>query len=168
MKIFRCLRFVIQPSATATASLLDLELPPAFGAKYPGPQFSVAGTRRLSGVHDRLIIGTVFKPSVRLSPEPTTDRVDALTSATAFVGITIVYRRMAGVLIALSGFFLLLPLPVRFSNALPALNVRPLLAASLAGDGLCFKRPLLGGRKSEDAPAGRQKSFRLRAARRAS
>jgi len=33
--------------------LLDLELPPAFGAKYPGPQFSVAGTRKLAGVHDR-------------------------------------------------------------------------------------------------------------------
>ena len=42
---------------------------------YPGPQFSVAGTRRLAGVHDRLIIGTIIKPSVRLSPEPTTDRV---------------------------------------------------------------------------------------------
>ena len=29
--------------------LLGLELPPAFGEKYPGPQFSVAGTRKLAG-----------------------------------------------------------------------------------------------------------------------
>ena len=61
--------------------LLDLELPPAFGAKYPGPQFSVAGTRRLAGVHDRPIIGTIVKPSVGLSPEQTADLVRELGEA---------------------------------------------------------------------------------------
>jgi ribulose-bisphosphate carboxylase large chain len=30
--------------------LLDLDLPPAFAARYPGPAFGVAGTRRLTGV----------------------------------------------------------------------------------------------------------------------
>lgn len=48
------------------------------------------------------------------------------------------YRRLAGVLIALSGLFLVLPLPVPFSNGLPAWTVLLLSAAALARDGLCF------------------------------
>lgn len=61
--------------------LLDLELPPAFGEKYPGPQFSVAGTRRLAGVHDRPLIGTIVKPSVGLSPDQTAELVRELAEA---------------------------------------------------------------------------------------
>lgn len=61
--------------------LLDLELPPAFGEKYPGPQFSVAGTRRLAGVFDRPIIGTIVKPSVGLTPEQTAALVRELGEA---------------------------------------------------------------------------------------
>ncbi len=53
--------------------LLDLDLPPTFGEKYPGPQFSVEGTRRLAGVNDRPILGTIVKPSVGLSPDQTAD-----------------------------------------------------------------------------------------------
>ncbi len=59
--------------------LLDLELPPAFGERYPGPQFGVAGTRRLTGVPDRPIIGTIVKPSVGLSPQQTADLVRILS-----------------------------------------------------------------------------------------
>ncbi len=51
--------------------LLDLELPDDFANRYPGPQFGVEGTRRLTGVFDRPIIGTIIKPSVGLSPEQT-------------------------------------------------------------------------------------------------
>lgn len=61
--------------------LLDLELPAAFGEKYPGPQFGVAGTRRLAGVFDRPIIGTIVKPSVGLSPEQTAELVRELSEA---------------------------------------------------------------------------------------
>ncbi len=61
--------------------LLDLELPPAFGEKYPGPQFSVTGTRKLSGVCDRPIIGTIVKPSVGFTPEQTADLVRELGEA---------------------------------------------------------------------------------------
>jgi len=61
--------------------LLDLELPPAFGEKYPGPQFGVAGTRKLAGVFDRPIIGTIVKPSVGLSPEQTAEVVRELGEA---------------------------------------------------------------------------------------
>ena len=43
--------------------LLDLDLPAAFTDAQPGPQFGIAGTRRLVGVHDRPILGTIIKPS---------------------------------------------------------------------------------------------------------
>jgi ribulose-bisphosphate carboxylase large chain len=61
--------------------LLDLDLPPAFGEKYPGPQFSVAGTRKLAGVYDRPIIGTIVKPSVGFTPDQTGDLVRELGEA---------------------------------------------------------------------------------------
>jgi 3-oxoisoapionate-4-phosphate transcarboxylase/hydrolase len=61
--------------------LLDLSLPPEFLERYRGPQFGVAGTRRLTGVHGRPLIGTIIKPSVGLSPEATAERVAALAVA---------------------------------------------------------------------------------------
>jgi ribulose-bisphosphate carboxylase large chain len=51
--------------------LLDLDLPPQFLDRYCGPQFGVAGTRRLCGVQGRPLIGAIIKPSVGLSPEET-------------------------------------------------------------------------------------------------
>ncbi|WP_238366170.1 ribulose-bisphosphate carboxylase large subunit family protein [Mesobacterium pallidum] len=51
--------------------LLDLRLPDAFAARYPGPKFGMAGTRDLSGVEGRPLIGTIIKPSVGLTPEDT-------------------------------------------------------------------------------------------------
>ena len=51
--------------------LLDLRLPSAFAAAYPGPKFGMEGTRRLADVHDRPLIGTIIKPSVGLSAEDT-------------------------------------------------------------------------------------------------
>ncbi|WP_347304590.1 ribulose-bisphosphate carboxylase large subunit family protein (plasmid) [Croceibacterium sp. TMG7-5b_MA50] len=61
--------------------LTDLTLPPDFLDKYQGPQFAVAGTRALTGVYDRPIIGTIIKPSVGLSPEATADQVRVLVEA---------------------------------------------------------------------------------------
>jgi ribulose-bisphosphate carboxylase large chain len=61
--------------------LLDVKLPPAFLAAYQGPQFGVAGTRALTGVHGRPIIGTIIKPSVGQTPEQTTALVQKLTEA---------------------------------------------------------------------------------------
>ena len=55
-------------SSPACASL-DIRLPPAFAAAYPGPQFGIAGTRRLAGVARGPLIGTIVKPSVGLCPE---------------------------------------------------------------------------------------------------
>jgi ribulose-bisphosphate carboxylase large chain len=58
--------------------LLDLNLPPAFAERYPGPQFGVAGTRRLTNVYGRPVIGTIIKPSVGLTPEATAELVRRL------------------------------------------------------------------------------------------
>jgi len=58
--------------------LLDLKLPAAFLERYCGPQFGVAGTRRLCGVHHRPVIGTIIKPSVGLTPEETAGMVRKL------------------------------------------------------------------------------------------
>jgi ribulose-bisphosphate carboxylase large chain len=61
--------------------LLDLTLPPQFLARYRGPQFGIAGTRRLTGVRGRPLIGTIIKPSVGLSPAATAERVAEIAAA---------------------------------------------------------------------------------------
>src|SRR5262245_12869556 len=61
--------------------LLDLEFPAALKADFPGPQFGVAGTRRLTGVEGRPIIGTIVKPSIGLTPAQTADLVRTLGQA---------------------------------------------------------------------------------------
>ena len=58
--------------------LMDVHLPAAFAAVQPGPQFAVCGTRRLTGIAARPLIGTIIKPSVGLSPEDTAALVEAL------------------------------------------------------------------------------------------
>jgi ribulose-bisphosphate carboxylase large chain len=63
--------------------LLDVEFPPGFLTKYSGPQFGIPGTRRLTGVEKRPLIGTIIKPSVGLTPEATA----ALVNTLAEVGI---------------------------------------------------------------------------------
>jgi ribulose-bisphosphate carboxylase large chain len=61
--------------------LLDVRLPHAFLQVYRGPQFGVAGTRALTGVHGRPLIGTIIKPSIGLSPAQTAAQVKVLVDA---------------------------------------------------------------------------------------
>jgi ribulose-bisphosphate carboxylase large chain len=61
--------------------LLDVTLPPVFLTAYQGPQFGVEGTRRLTGVFGRPVIGTIIKPSVGMSPEQTAAQVKILAEA---------------------------------------------------------------------------------------
>jgi ribulose-bisphosphate carboxylase large chain len=61
--------------------LLDLNLPPAFLDRYQGPQFGVAGTRRLTDVYERPLIGTIIKPSIGMNPEETAAQVRTLAEA---------------------------------------------------------------------------------------
>ena len=58
--------------------LLDVALPNAFLDRYQGPQFGAPGTRKLSGVREGPLIGTIIKPSVGLSPKVTAGMVDQL------------------------------------------------------------------------------------------
>jgi ribulose-bisphosphate carboxylase large chain len=61
--------------------LLDLTLPPELLERYRGPQFGTAGTRSLTGVHGRPLVGTIIKPSVGLSPTATAELVEQVTAA---------------------------------------------------------------------------------------
>ncbi|MGL6183388.1 MAG: 3-oxo-isoapionate-4-phosphate decarboxylase OiaX [Aestuariivirga sp.] len=66
--------------------IIDMKLPEAFGQAWPGPQFGVAGTRRLTGVHDRPIIGTIIKPALGLRPHETAALVrDVIDAGVDFV-----------------------------------------------------------------------------------
>jgi ribulose-bisphosphate carboxylase large chain len=61
--------------------LLDVRLPPAFLQAYRGPQFGIAGTRDLTGVYGRPLIGTIIKPSIGLSAQATAERAAVLVEA---------------------------------------------------------------------------------------
>jgi ribulose-bisphosphate carboxylase large chain len=61
--------------------LLDIELPPSYYKKYQGPQFGIEGTRKLTNVFKRPIIGTIIKPSVGLSPQETATQSKKLIEA---------------------------------------------------------------------------------------
>ena len=60
--------------------LTGLDLPDSFKV-HAGPQFGIAGTRRLSQVYNRPLIGTIIKPSVGLSPQETAALVRELCLA---------------------------------------------------------------------------------------
>lgn len=61
--------------------LLDLTIPAAFLDAYQGPQFGVQGTRELTGVFGRPLIGTILKPSVGMNPAETAAQARALAEA---------------------------------------------------------------------------------------
>jgi hypothetical protein len=55
-----------------------------------------------------------------------------------FLHAQLIYRSLAGALIAVSGLYMMLPLPFPFTNGLPASTVLLLSAAALARDGVFF------------------------------
>lgn len=61
--------------------IVGMRLPAAFATAHPGPQFGVAGTRRLTGVHGRPVIGSIVKPALGLVPEDTAALVRELVAA---------------------------------------------------------------------------------------
>lgn len=58
--------------------VIGMMLPEEFRGAHPGPQFGVAGTRRLTGVHGRPVIGTIVKPALGLRPPETAALVGEL------------------------------------------------------------------------------------------
>ena len=61
--------------------LMDIDLPPSFAHHYPGPAFGIAGCRKLTGVHNRPLIGTIIKPSIGMTPQQTAELVKTLAQA---------------------------------------------------------------------------------------
>ncbi len=61
--------------------LMDLELPPSFATKFRGPKFGIVGTRKLTGVQNRPLIGTIIKPSIGMTPRQTASLVKTLAGA---------------------------------------------------------------------------------------
>ena len=63
--------------------IVDMLLPPEFSEAHPGPQFGVAGSRALTGVRTRPIIGSIVKPALGLRPNETAELVRELVEAEA-------------------------------------------------------------------------------------
>jgi len=61
--------------------LMDLTLPPSFATHFRGPKFGIAGSRQLTGVQQRPLIGTIIKPSIGLTPAQTAALVKTLVEA---------------------------------------------------------------------------------------
>ncbi len=53
--------------------VLRMTLPDAITHAYPGPQFGIEGTRKLTNVWDRPLIGTIIKPALGLRPPETAE-----------------------------------------------------------------------------------------------
>jgi ribulose 1,5-bisphosphate carboxylase large subunit-like protein len=61
--------------------LMDFTVPPSFAAHFRGPAFGIPGSRRLTGVTGRPLIGTIIKPSIGLTPAQTAAMVQELVGA---------------------------------------------------------------------------------------
>lgn len=66
--------------------IVDMKLPDSFRGAWPGPQFGITGSRQLTGVFDRPIIGTIIKPALGLRPPETAEQVrDVVLAGADFV-----------------------------------------------------------------------------------
>ena len=56
------------PSTSISARLVDLQLPPAYVAQFPGPAHGIAGWRSLTGVEGRPLLLNMIKPCTGYPP----------------------------------------------------------------------------------------------------
>lgn len=61
--------------------LMDIDIPESYANHFSGPKFGIAGCRKLTGVQNRPLIGTIIKPSVGLTPQQTANLVGTLAEA---------------------------------------------------------------------------------------
>jgi ribulose-bisphosphate carboxylase large chain len=61
--------------------LMDMELPPSFVQHFRGPKFGVEGSRKLTKVEGRPLVGTIIKPSIGMAPQQTAELVKILCEA---------------------------------------------------------------------------------------
>jgi len=70
-----------EPAQFSGLKLLDFDVPESWAKNFRGPRFGVDGTRRLAGVTERPLIGTIIKPSIGLAPAQTAEFVRTLVEA---------------------------------------------------------------------------------------
>jgi ribulose-bisphosphate carboxylase large chain len=61
--------------------LMDFDVPVSLAKAFTGPKFGIAGSRRLTAVEKRPLIGTIIKPSIGLTPHQTAELVKTLAEA---------------------------------------------------------------------------------------
>lgn len=61
--------------------LMDIDIPASYANHFSGPKFGITGCRKLTGVQNRPLIGTIIKPSVGLTPQQTATLVGTLAEA---------------------------------------------------------------------------------------
>lgn len=61
--------------------LMDIELPASYAQQFKGPRFGIRGTRELTSVQGRPLIGTIIKPSIGMTPNQTASLVKTLVEA---------------------------------------------------------------------------------------
>lgn len=61
--------------------LMDIQFPDSYTSHFSGPKFGIEGSRKLTGVAGRPLIGTIIKPSVGLTPGQTASLVQTLGEA---------------------------------------------------------------------------------------
>lgn len=61
--------------------LMEIDFPKTYLKHFTGPAFGIKGSRRLTGVQERPLIGTIIKPSIGLTPEQTATLVQTLGEA---------------------------------------------------------------------------------------
>lgn len=57
------------PSTSIAMRLVDLDVPPGFLARFPGPRFGIAGWRAITGVLDRPLLLNMIKPCTGFPPD---------------------------------------------------------------------------------------------------
>jgi ribulose-bisphosphate carboxylase large chain len=61
--------------------LMDIDFPDSYIQHYRGPKFGIKGSRKLTSVDGRPLIGTIIKPSIGLTPQQTAGIVQTLGEA---------------------------------------------------------------------------------------
>jgi len=68
-------------SELSAIRLLDINIPDLLIQQFQGPRFGIDGTRKLTGVSDGPVVGTIIKPSVGLGAKATAQLVSQLAAA---------------------------------------------------------------------------------------
>ena len=103
-----------------------------------GLRMTVGAEPRIPGRMANMELPARFFPAVLRASAWILERLEILLRPRWVRMRTPLLRRIGGFIITVSGIMLLLPVPIPFSNFLPASAILLLSAAALVRDGLCF------------------------------